>query len=70
MSQHPLVADRISSADIENAVAALSSYISRTRAQQDHNELLGWKEEFVWLIVSTKQMNPTPPKKPRRMSGY
>jgi len=70
MSQHQLVADRISNADVENAVAALSSYISRTRVQQDHNELLGWKEEFVWLIVSTKQMNPTPKKKPRRMSGY
>src|SRR6266852_3192460 len=69
-SMSQLVADHISTAGIERAVTALSSYISNTRAQQDDNELLGWREEFVWLVISTKRMSRAQISKPRRMSGY
>lgn len=70
MSQ--LLAGNVSRSDAEHAVTALFSYISKNRAQQNDSELLGSKEQSIWLVVSTKQMSLPKPKigKPHRMLDY
>lgn len=65
-----LIDGHVSSQAAERAASALSSYISKLRDQANEDELLGAKEDFVWLVVSVKRMSPEKNMKPHRMSVY
>lgn len=57
----------VSPTAIERAATALNTYISKSHAQQNEDELLGAREDFIWLVLSTKRMSPEKKVKPHRM---
>lgn len=59
--------EHVSVAAVEKAVSALLSHVEKTRNDQDESELLGAREDFVWLVVATKRMSPEKKLKPYRM---
>lgn len=63
-----LVDDHVPLQAIEDAASAIVSYISKSRALAEEKELLGAREDFVWLIVSSKRVSPEKKLKPHRMS--
>lgn len=69
-SMASLIDGHVSSQAAERAASALGSYISKVRDQANEDELLGAKEDFVWLVVSVKRMSPEKNMKPHRMSVY
>lgn len=62
-----LIGEHVSSQAIERATSALCTYISKRRDQANEDELLGSREDFVWLVVSVKHMSPEKKLKPYRM---
>lgn len=62
-----LIDSHVSRDQVERAVKALSSYIRKSRAEEDESRLLGAKEDFVWLVVATKKMFPQNNLKPTKM---
>lgn len=61
-----LIDGHVSPVQAEKAVNALSAYAVKARAQKEDTELIV-KEENVWLVVSTKSINPEKKLKPIKM---
>ena len=65
-----LIDSHVSTAQAETAVTALSKHIAKASTVSEETEILGPKEEFIWLVVSTKMMPSQQKVKPIRMYVY
>jgi hypothetical protein len=61
-----LVDGHVSEVQAKKAVDSLSVYAAKARAEKEETELLS-KDENVWLVVSTKTINPEKKLKPVKM---
>jgi len=59
-----LVDSHVFRAQIHTAVQALISHIRKSKSRDDEVELLGSREDFVWLVLATKRMHPEQRLKP------
>jgi ribosome biogenesis protein UTP30 len=62
-----LIDDHVAVATVERAVHALITHIRKSESEQNETELLGAKEDYVWLVLATKRMSPEKRLKPHRM---
>jgi hypothetical protein len=62
-----LIDERVSSKQCKLAVDALHQYAEKKAADADEKELLGAKEQHVWLTISVKQISSKRRFKPMKM---
>jgi ribosome biogenesis protein UTP30 len=62
-----LIDSRVSEAQCKKAVDALTNHAAKVSKERDENELLGGKEENVWLVLTVKRSHPEKKLKPQRM---
>ncbi|KAH9940533.1 ribosomal protein L1 [Epithele typhae] len=62
-----LIDERVSSAQCKKAVEALLAHATKHEEKQAETQLLGSKEQTVWLVVNTKVMHPEKKIKPARI---
>ncbi|KAF9517260.1 hypothetical protein BS47DRAFT_1340013 [Hydnum rufescens UP504] len=59
-----LIDSHVSHAQARAAIQALISHIRKSTSQSEKLELLGPKEDYVWLVLATKRMHPVAKLKP------
>ena len=62
-----LIDSHVSRAQIHTAVQALISHVRKSKSRDDELELLGSREDYVWLVLATKRMHPEQRFKPFKM---
>ena len=62
-----LIDSRVSATQCKKAVDALMNHATKLAKQRDENELLGGREENVWLVLTVKRSHPEKKLKPQRM---
>lgn len=67
MAKDVLIDDHVSTNQCEKAVKALLSYTLKWQAEKDKTELLGAREQHVWLNITVKNMQPEKKLKPFKM---
>ena len=67
MPQDTLIDDRVSEKQAKLAVDALHKHAMKKQKEQEDTELLGAREEWVWLVVAVKKSYPEKTLKPFRM---
>lgn len=65
-----LIDSRVSSRQCKLAVDSLYAYASKKAEESNEKELLGAKEQHIWLAVSTKQIPKTRKIKPVKMCVF
>lgn len=65
-----LIDSHVSVKQAKLAVEALLKHAEKVQAERDETELLGAKEELVWLNVAVKQVHPEKKLKPFSMWVY
>ena len=62
-----LIDSRVSVLQCKRAVQALHTHESKKAEEQHANDMLGPKEQAIWLVVAVKKMYPERKLKPFRM---
>ena len=67
VSKDELIDNHVSTNQCKKAVDALMTHVAKAVAKRDENELLGGKEENVWLVLTVKRSHAEKKLKPQRM---
>lgn len=67
MGTNVLIDDHVSTHQCEKALNALLVHALKKNQQTEETELLGGREQHVWLNVTVKQMQPEKKLKPFKM---
>ena len=67
MANDVLIDDHVSTKQCEKAIEALLNHALKWQAEKDKTELLGAKEQHVWLNITVKNMHPEKKLKPFKM---
>ncbi|KAI0075089.1 ribosomal protein L1 [Panus rudis PR-1116 ss-1] len=67
MAQSDLIDGKVSEKQCDLAVKALLKHVAKHQEKKEATDLLGAREQFVWLQVTVKQMHPERKLKPHRI---